>query len=323
MGTKRKVKRSAEIEDVKLVEVFEDFIAEKEAHGISPATIRCYRQSFNKFIDFIGNDITGNTIKQASIFKWIGTMRQDEISHNSINHYLRDVRTFLYWCMKSDRGYITPSFEIREIRGQEEPPKTYSDDEQEELVKKPRRSDSFVEWRTWAICNWVLGTGNRAATICEVRIGDIDFNKREIVLSHTKSKKAQIIPLSSSLETVIKEYIRMWRKEAPEDTYLFCNNGEEQLTTNALRLSFARYCQKRGVDKSSIHGLRHSFAKGWIMNGGDLIRLQKILGHSTLEMTRHYVDLYTEDLKEGFNAVNPLDTLKKGVARKKRVQRSE
>ena len=323
MGIKRTVKRNTAANDILLEDAFEEFIAEKEAHNLSAATIHSYRASFEKFKDFMGDKNTGNTVEQAAIYKWIAIMKQDGIKHVSINHYLRDVRSFLYWCMAPDRAYIAPAFKIEQLKGQEETLKTFTEEEQEALIEKPRRSDGFVEWRTWAIVNWVLATGNRASTICNIKIEDLDFAKNEVNLSHTKNKKAQHIVMSSSLVTAIKEYIRLWRKEALPTAYLFCNVGESQLTTNALRLSFTKYCHDRGVDKTSIHGLRHTFAKGWIMNNGNTFALQQMLGHSTLDMTRKYVNLFNEDIKQDFDSFNPLDNLKKGMRRKQTVKRTD
>ncbi len=114
----------------------------------------------------------------------------------------------------------------------------------------------------------------------------------------------------------------MWRKEAPVNGWMFPNIGEEKLTTNAIRLSFARYCDKRGVEKSSIHGLRHNFAKGWVRNNGNMFSLQKILGHSTLDMTRRYVKLFSEDIKEDYDRFSPLDSIKRGSKRTKKVERT-
>jgi len=322
MAVKRTIKKSIEADNVVLEDVFWDFIAEKEAHNLSPATIYSYKTSFKKFKVFMGDDNTGDSITISSIYKWIATMKHDGIKHTSINHYLRDVRAFLYWCMDSHRKYITPPFKVDLQKGQEETLKLFTQEDQEALIEKPRRNDGFTEWRTWAIVNWVLATGNRASTICNVKIQDISFSRREIILSHTKNKKAQIIPMSAALETVLKEFIRVWRKDADPTEYLFCNVGEEAMTTNALRLSFGRYCKNRGVDKSNIHGLRHSFAKGWITNNGNTFALQKMLGHSTLDMTRKYVNLFNEDIKENFDTFNPLDNLKRGAARRLKVKKS-
>ena len=191
------------------------------------------------------------------------------------------------------------------------------------LLAKPKPKESFVEWRTWAIVNWVYGTGNRAETVCSIQIKDISFTRNEITLRHTKNKKALQIPLSPSLSLCIKEYMKKWRSRVSDDAYLFPNIGEEKLTTNALRLSLARYNKSRGVSKTSIHSLRHTFAKEWIRNTGDVFRLQKILGHSTLEMTRRYVNMFGEDLKENFDSYNPLDRLKKAQVRTQRVARND
>ena len=324
MGTKRTIKKSVGCDLVTLTEAFEEFVTEKEVRGLSEETINNYRLTVRVFMRFceMDDNTTTDEVTLQHIYKWINTMKLEGKKVTSINHYLRDLRTFLYWCMKADREYITPAFKIQMMEGQEEQLKLFTDEELELLLEKPRRNDSFAIWRTWAVVNWVLGTGNRAATICDIKISDISFSKKEIMLGHTKNKKAQILPLSSSLEIVLKEYIRMWRKEADVDAYLFCNVGEEKLTTGALKHSFARYCESRGVEKSNIHGLRHNFAKGWVRNNGNMFALQKILGHSSLDMTRKYVRLFSEDIKEDFDKFSPLDTIKRNSRRTQTVKRS-
>ena len=81
------------------------------------------------------------------------------------------------------------------------------------------------------------------------------------------------------------------------------------MTENALKLSMRDYNLGRGVKKTSVHALRHTFAKLWICNNGDVFRLQKMLGHSTLDMTRKYVNLFSTDLKKDFDEYSPLDKL--------------
>ena len=64
------------------------------------------------------------------------------------------------------------------------------------------------------------------------------------------------------------------------------------------------------MTKTSVHLFRHTFAKKWILNGGDSFRLQKILGHSTMRMVREYVNMFSNDLKKDFNDYNPLEQFK-------------
>ena len=49
----------------------------------------------------------------------------------------------------------------------------------------------------------------------------------------------------------------------------------------------------------TFHTLRHTFASWFMINGGDLYRLQKYLGHSTIELTQRYAHLSKDYLKAG------------------------
>ena len=187
---------------------------------------------------------------------------------------------------------------------------------------KPEKTANFAEWRTWTIINWVLATGNRAETICNVCLEDLNFDYKEIILRHTKNKKALQIPMGREIPQILKDYIRMFRYNASGQDFLFCNIAGERLSTNALKLSIRDYNLKRGVTKTSIHAFRHTFAKLWVMNKGDVFRLQKILGHSDLSVTRRYVEMFGEDLKEDFDSFNPLDNLKVSGGMKQTIQKA-
>lgn len=326
MGTKRVIKRAASNIDTPLSMAFDEFISEKKILGKSKATIDNYELTYRLFVEFFNYDddnVAVNDITLDHFYKWLHTMNNEGVKTTTINHYIRDIRVFFNWCMAPERAYISVPYKIPTLQGQEEQIKLFSDEDLETLLDKPRKNDSFVDWRTWTICNWVLATGNRAATICEVKLGDIDYYNGTIALRHTKNKKAQVIPLSSSLESVLKEYIRLWRAGCGADDWLFPSVSNEQLSTHALKLSFAKYCKDRGAQNTNIHGLRHNFAKGWIVNGGNMFILQKILGHSTLEMTRKYVRLFDEDLKTGFDDFNPLDNIKRNKSRTQAIKKAD
>lgn len=288
-------------------ELREEYLRIKEIHGASEATIKTYRGTFKKIQDFIGKDTTINQLDNNFLTSFIQELRKDNLSVATINHYLREYRAFVYWCM--DNGYIYPQYKISLVKGQESIKDTYSLGELEKLLKKPKNSHDFVEWRDWTIVNWVLATGNRVNTIINVRMCDLDLHNGFIYISQQKSKRPNEIPMDSTLMKTLKEYIRKWRSNAAYTDYLFCNVYGEQLNANALKHSIYKFNKSRGVDKTSMHAFRHTFAKMWVMNGGDVFKLQKILGHSTLDMTRKYVNLYGADLKVGFDDISPLNTI--------------
>ena len=79
------------------------------------------------------------------------------------------------------------------------------------------------------------------------------------------------------------------------------------LSANALRLAIERHNRSRGVEKTSIHLFRHTFARKYLIDcGGDAFMLQKLLGHSTLKMTRHYCNIYDADLAKNYDRLSPL-----------------
>ena len=95
------------------------------------------------------------------------------------------------------------------------------------------------------------------------------------------------------------------------DDYLFASFSGKQLSVHSLRCVIKDYNAERGVSKSSIHLFRHYFAKAFVLNGGGMVQLQALMGHSTMEMSRHYVNLYGQDLHLNYEMYNPLDTFNK------------
>ncbi|MFC1892558.1 tyrosine-type recombinase/integrase [Chloroflexota bacterium] len=66
---------------------------------------------------------------------------------------------------------------------------------------------------------------------------------------------------------------------------------------------------KSGVTRLHAHLCRHTFATRFLINGGDVFTLQQILGHSTLEMVRHYVNLAANHIAMQHQRFSPLDRL--------------
>ena len=314
-----KVTRNTRKEVTTLQEAFEAFIRVKKAKNLAPITITGYKDSFNVFMrHFEFDEDTALDALYPEMFEdWTSAMLESDLKTSSINHYLRCTKVFLKWCIENN--HLNIPLHITFVESQEETVKAFPDDDLAKITAEPTDLDDFKQWRTWTIIMWILATGNRASTVCSVKIQDIDFRNKEIVLSHTKNKRAQVIPLSSTLEKVIKDYIHTWRYNSEPDDWLFPNIGNEKLTVNALRLAFYSYCKKRGSSHTNIHGLRHSFALNWARLGGNEFKLQRILGHRSLEMTKRYVALAVADLKDDYDSYSTLDIIKKSRKPKKAI----
>jgi len=278
------------------------------AKNLSPYTIEYYERCFRFFGKFYNTTKPCNSITKNTIFEYMAYLKANHnINDITLNTYLRGIRAIFYYFM--EQGFMKP-FPISAVKTVKKIKETYNDYELSILLEKPLiKSATFAEFRNWVLINYLLGTGNRISTVCNVKIGDIDFSSEVIHLCKTKNRREQIIPLSSSLAKVLKEYLHY--RKGKNDDYLFCNVSGEKFTENAIRIAVRNYNQKRGVMKTSVHLFRHTFAKKWILNGGDVFRLQKILGHSSMEIVREYVNMFSDDLKRDFDTFNPLEEFHK------------
>ena len=289
-----------------VAETFVDFIASRKSRGLADKTINSYEGQFKgiaRFLD-VSQDITA--LQKSDLDRMIAGMRDYGLAPNTIASYVRILKSFLSWC--NEEG-IT-QLNIKLYKGEETIKETYSDAELALLLKKPDlRKCSFVEYRCWVITNFLLNSGSRAATIRAIQIRDVDLENSIIYYRHTKNRKTQAIPLCSQMVTVLREYLRFRRGE-PTD-YLFCAENGDQLTESALRQSMARYNRQRGVQKTSLHLFRHTFARKYLVDcGGNAFTLQKLLGHSTLAMTKHYCAIFDADITKNFDQFSPLEKMK-------------
>jgi len=264
---------------------------------------------------------TAEMTPESLFDKFIAFKKIRNLSQESINYYIKCYRYFTdYYATGLPCSGITKDVCLGYIQYLRQTRPCMNDITLELtlLLKKPDIAKcGFAEYRNWVLVNYMLGTGNRAGTIVSLKNEDVDFSSGTIILKKLKGRKQYVIPISRSLTQILQEYIT-YRKGEPGEP-LFCTAYGKEITVDVLEKQIARYNAKRGVEKSSLHMFRHTFAKQWILNGGDIFRLQKILGHSSLEMVRRYVNMFSDDLRRDFDSFNPLDNYLGNTAREGKI----
>ena len=292
-------------------ETFKDFIISRKTKGLAEKTLQSYQSQFGAVAKHLDVKMDIAMLQKADLDAMIISMRDAHLSPNSINSYTRTLKSFFSWC--NEQGITRLNISL--YKAEETVKETYSDAELAALLKKPDiRKATFAEYRDWVIINFLLNCGSRAATVRAIQIRDVDLDGGMVFYRHTKNRKAQVIPLCSAMVAILREYLRHRGGEAAD--YLFCTETGSQLTENGLRQSIARYNTRRGVQKTSIHLFRHTFARKYLIDcGGDAFTLQKLLGHSTLAMTKHYCAIFDADLTKNYDKFSPLAQLKSNSTR--------
>lgn len=288
-------------------EAFELFIRKCNVKNLSAETIKSYKEKNKFFIEYVGEDSLIGSVNENTFDNFILHMRESGTRNSTtINSYIRSLRAFLYYCMKS--GWVH-DFDISEIKCEKVIKETYSDEELIRLLQRPDGKEcTFTEFKIWVFENYLLGTGNRISTALNLRVEDINFSDGVIILRKTKNRKQQIIPLSGTLAGILKEYLVV--RGGEKEDYVFCNVYGEKGDKRTFQEQVQEYNISRGVNKTSCHLFRHTFAKQWILAGGDVFRLQKIMGHSSIAVTKEYVAMFGQDLQLDFEKFNPLDNMK-------------
>ena len=294
--------------DITFYEGCEEYILDCKARNLRNGTLRHYTDSSKQIMKYIGEDTLIKDIDKEMIENFIIQLRENPLLNDmSLYTYARDFKTLMYFFMRKE--YI-PTFKIKIPKADKQPIETYTDRELQILLKKPNlRQCSFTEYKVWVMTNFLLSTGIRQNSLVNIKIKDLDFDNSVVYVNVTKNRKPLIIPLNADIKKILQEYLKYRKGEAEE--YLFCNAFGKQLVRSTVYHEFYDYNKARGVEKTGMHRYRHTFAKKWILIGGNVVTLQKVLGHSSLDITQNYLNLLVSDIQKDVEEFNILREFKR------------
>jgi integrase/recombinase XerD len=155
-------------------------------------------------------------------------------------------------------------------------------------------------------------TGVRVTEALTLKLENIDWDNLLIKVVG-KRKKDRIVPMSIELRKVLHRYVTRQRYSRFPSPYLLCNStGTAWDYYNAFR-EFVWLFKKLGIEgfDSAFHSFRRFFGKNYLKNGGNLVYLQRLFGHSDIATTKMYLeDIDTADLHAMHLRTSPLSRLK-------------
>ena len=164
--------------------------------------------------------------------------------------------------------------------------------------------------RDYLIVLILLDTGIRLSELVGLTLGNIDF-EQSCFLVCGKGDKERMVPFGNGVRRVLWQYIKESRARLQfEDTdQVLINESGLPVRKRAVQTMISRLGKRSGITgvRCSPHTFRHTFAKQYLMLGGDVFSLQRILGHSSLEIVRLYINLATSDISEQHRRYSPID----------------
>lgn len=292
-------------------EAFDLFITDGERRGLRPDTISYYRQQLGSFrrylasIDKIGliDEITRDVIDD-----FVEHEKNRGMKNTTINIRLRGIRTFFGFLIEMRYISTNPMAKYPLIKVRAANIETFSMKQLRQLLGAPDRR-TFTGLRDYTIMLLLLETGLRLSEVTAVQIDDVKLSEGQIFVRHTKNDFHRYVPVQAKMQEQLRRYMRI--RGTCETERLFVTIDGGPMARDALQKIVGKYGKKAGIKgvRCSPHTLRHTFAKMSVMNGAGVFELQKILGHSTMEMVKVYVNLYSSEVNERHKEFSPLKNL--------------
>jgi len=255
---------------------------------------------FRTFIEFVASRVSPRT--GASI-----------VGH-TISSYGRVIKVFLRWVSGYEEysGCIKPST-LRSLtvpRLEEKTIQTLAEDDINRLYAACKKDYTHqLATRDCAILSLLLDTGVRASELCTLTLNNVHLDPQDsYVLVHGKGRKQREIGLGIRARLDLHRYIRQFRKHAKPEQTVFLGRYGEPLTRNGLDQILYRLKEWAGVStKGGAHLFRHTFATLYLVNGGDVYKLSRLMGHTNVSTTEGYLrSMQQRDARKGMSVLDSL-----------------
>jgi site-specific recombinase XerD len=310
----------------KLPELISYFELCNRAEGKSPKTITWYSENLARFYGYLQSRHLPDSIEHVDIKLLRDYVlyllkkhrfedhphtpaKAEPLSTSTIHGHVRTLRAFFNWLTREGLIQNNPAKDLRPPKVVKRVISTLSD---EEIVSIFRTFNLTInsEVRNQTIFMLLLDTGLRIGELVNLKIEDVNLSDGLLKVMG-KGKKERIVPIGSNAQRALQRYLFRNRPKPdhPGIENVFLSVHGQPLTENSMKLAFARIADRSGVLRLHAHLCRHTFATRYLLNGGDVFTLQQILGHSTLEMVRHYVNLASNHVAMQHQKFSPLDRM--------------
>jgi integrase/recombinase XerD len=238
------------------------------------------------------------------------------ISTYTQHGYFQVIKTFLKWCADEEdlESLVSAKMlkKVPQVKVDIKVIEIFSDDQVRALFEATKKEET--EWlaiRDRAILSCLFDTGMRASELTGLTLEHVYITNHDAYLKiFGKGSKWREVPLGSRARIAIHKYIHRYR---PQSDYqnVFLSRTKEPFSLGGLIQLFKRlgkWWHIKGV-RCSPHTARHSYAINYLKNGGDVFKLSRLLGHTSVKVTENYLRAFqAKDARTGGQSF--LDNLK-------------
>ncbi|MGP4061813.1 tyrosine-type recombinase/integrase [Halobacillus sp. H74] len=288
------------------------FLRDCKIRNLSDHTLKYYRNELIGFRNLLEaqkistnpDKVTLSIIKENVILYMMEVLKRKDVT---INSKLRAIRSFYNFLHRESYIINNPVETLSLIKQKKTIIDTFSRDQIRLLLAQPDQT-TFTGMRDYTILLFLLETGVRARELVSVKTDDINWQDNVIKIDG-KGYKERHVPIQSLMKKQLRKYVTI--RGHLENDSLFVTIDNTPLTKRQLQNRIAMFGRKAKIEgvRCSPHTFRHTFAKMSVQNGADVFHLQAVLGHTSLDMVRNYVNLFSRDVFESHRKFSPVEKL--------------
>jgi integrase/recombinase XerC len=276
----------------------------------APATVDAYRRDVDAFVTFAERNQLSDPaeVDRRHLRRYVAHLGTRQYAAATVARRVAGLRRYFGWLRRRGLVAADPTIGLRSPSGPSRLPRVLRHDELDGLLDAPPAAidDDPPQRRVRddAVLELLYGSGLRVAEVCGLRIDDVDL-RAGVVAVLGKRDKWRRVPVTPGAAEALRSWLGGGRTQyettASPDDVVFLNERGRALGPRDCR----RIIDRRAVEPTHPHALRHTFATHLLDGGADLRAVQELLGHSDLQTTQRYTHVSASRLRAVLSATHP------------------
>ena len=299
------------------IQDLQEFYLDRQARNLAPKTLLWYTHALTHWQTYATEQGITHTdrITPSHVRRFL--VRLTEQGHNAggVANIYGAVKAFINWYASeaAPPAWQNPLRKVKNPKRPEEPLDPLPIAHFRAMLAQctPR---TFSGDRDRALLLMLLDTGLRKAELTDLTVGDLNLSTGAVFVRSGKGRKPRTVFVGINTKRALLAYLRHRGKPEQEAGLWVHVDTGRTLTKAGVREIVRRRAVQAGVPDTGLHAFRRAFAIAYLRNGGDVVTLQRLLGHSSLAVINRYLKLLTDDLQAAharFGAVDKLEATRR------------
>lgn len=289
------------------------FLTTKKSENVTQRTLETYDSGLKRFFDYLieRNILDVTEVNAGIVREFLVMLKGKGLRGITVHQFYRVLRTFFTFLHQEDYISKNPMTNVKAPKVEQKEMRTFTAQEIGKLLNAFDKND-FIGMRNYCIMCLLFSTGIRKTELSNLTLADVNITNDLIRIANGKGQKERYAPIGKTLRRTMVQYLNMREEYLNGEScqWLFITpRASRKMTNSCMGVLFQKLKKtlKLTGEKVSCHTWRHTFAKNYLLNGGDIFSLQKILGHADIATTKNYLHLNEKEVKLQHAKYNPLD----------------